>query len=318
MKIRELSRISGISAATISRMLKNPNSVKESTKRKINEALASNNINNVKQIILIIPDLNNTFYIDLFNGIISVAQNKNIPFQVYLTGESIKEEIKIFSRIKNDNSIGVIWIPASEKRDKLPYEDNNNIISLVDRDLEFDSIYIKNLSDNFSAAKQATDLLIEGGSKNPIIITGNLYLSNARERKNGFLESVKNYSLDNTERVYYGDFNDSRSGYKIIKNLIENKIPFDGILAANQIVAIGILRALKDFNLKIPKDVSIISFDKLSDMYIEDSKITEVVFPAFDIGTNAAKILLEQKSLYVSKHIYNYSAQFYLRGSERK
>jgi len=321
LKIRELSRISGLSAATVSRMLKNPSLVKESTRRKINEVLKDNeiNVNYIKQIMLVIPDLSNTFYLDLFNGIISVAQKKNIPFQIYLTNESIDEETKIFSRIRSDNGIGVIWVPASEKRDKLPYDSKDNIVSLVDRNLDFDSIYIKNLSDNFSAAKQATDLLIEGGSKNPIIVTGSASLSNAQERKRGFLKSVRNYSLnDDIERVYYGDFKDSKSGYEIIKKLVKDKVPFDGVLAANQIVARGILKALKDFNLKIPQDVSIIAFDKLLDMHSDNSKISEVVFPAFDIGANAATTLLQQKSIDISKRIYNYSAQFHLRGSEKK
>ncbi|AGA65799.1 LacI family DNA-binding transcriptional regulator [Brachyspira pilosicoli] len=325
MKIRELSRISGVSPATISRMLKDPNSVKVSTRNKINDILKNNGIDNyfsmnaIKRVILIIPDLSNSFYIDMFNGIISVVQKSDIPFEIYLTNESIEEETKIFSRIENDKDIGVIWVPASAKRDKLPYNKNSNIVSLVDRDLEFEDIYIKNLSNNFSAAKKATDLLIEGGAKNPIIITGSLNLSNAQERKDGFLESIKSHNLDNgMERVYYGDFNNSDSGYYIIKKLVEENIKFDSILAANQIVAIGILKALKELKLSIPEDVSIISFDKVVNLYSENQNISEVVFPAFDIGVNATEVLLEQQSFNMSKQIYNFSAQFNLRGSEKK
>lgn len=326
MKIREISEMSGISIATISRMLKNPHSVKESTRLKLATALESNgieqfiNLNYIKKIMLIIPNLNNSFYLDLFNGVIYTVQNKNVPFEIYLSNELMEEEIKIFSRIKDDNGIGVIWIPASGKRDSLPYEnDNSNIIALVDRDLNFDSISIKGLSDNFSAAKQAADLLIEGGSKNPIIITGSPDLSNARERRDGFLESIKNHFLDeNINRVYYGDFSDIQSGYNIVKKLLKDKVDFDSILAANQILAIGILKAINESNLSIPKDISIIVFDKLTKMEMEGIQISEVVFPAFDIGANTAKVLLEQKSPTALKQIYNYSARFYLRGSENK
>lgn len=326
MKLREISEMSGISITTISRMLKNPNSVKESTRLKLANALESNgieeyvNLDYIRKLILIIPNLNNSFYLDLFNGIIYTVQNKNVPFEIYLSNESIEEEIKIFSRIKNDSGVGVIWIPASEKRDNLPYEsDTENIIAIVDRDLNFDSIHIKGLSDNFSAAKQATDLLIEGGGKNPIIITGSPDLSNARERRDGFLESIKNHFLeDNINRVYYGNFSDIQSGYNIVKNLLKDKIAFDSILAANQILAIGILKALNEANLSIPKDVSIIVFDKLTKMEVEGLQISEVVFPAFDIGANTAKVLLEQKSSNSLKQIYNYSGRFYLRGSENK
>lgn len=329
MKIRELSRISGISPATISRMLKDPNSVKESTRNKVNSILKNNGMDKcfsikcVKRVILVIPDLSNTFYLDLFNGIVSVVQKNNIPFEIYLTNESIEEEIKIFSRIEEDKGIGVIWVPASDKRDKLPYNKNTNIISLVDRNLEFEDIYIKNLSNNFSASKKATDLLIEGGARNPIIITGSLNLSNAQERKDGFLESIKNHNLDNgINRVYYGDFNNSYSGYDMVKTLVKEKVEFDSILAANQILAIGILKALRELKLSIPNDVSIITFDKLLNLYpslyYENDNISEVVFPAFDIGVNATNVLLEQKSFNTPKQIYNYSAQFHLRGSEKK
>lgn len=327
MKIRELSKISGVSPATISRMLKDPNSVKESTRKKINDILKNKGLDKdfdmkcIKRIMLIIPDLSNTFYLDLFNGIVSIVQKNNIPFEIYLTSESIEEEEKIFSRIKGDKSLGIIWVPASAKRDKLPYNKNSNIISLVDRDLEFEDIYIKNLSDNFNASKKSADLLIEGGAKNPIIITGSLNLSNAQERKKGFLESIKNHNLDNgINRVYYGDFNNSESGYDIIKKLVKEKIAFDSILAANQILAIGILKALKELQLSIPNDVSIITFDKLANLcsFYENNNISEVVFPAFDIGLNAAKILLEQKTFNTQKQICNYSAEFHLKGSEKK
>lgn len=326
MKLREISEMSGISITTISRMLKNPNSVKESTRLKLANALESNgieeyvNLDYIRKLILIIPNLNNSFYLDLFNGIIYTVQNKNVPFEIYLSNESIEEEIKIFSRMKNSSGIGVIWIPASEKRDNLPYEsDTENIIAIVDRDLNFDSIHIKGLSDNFGAAKQATDLLIEGGGKNPIIITGSPDLSNARERRDGFLESIKNHFLeDNINRVYYGNFSDIQSGYNIVKNLLKDKIAFDSILAANQILAIGILKALNEANLSIPKDVSIIVFDKLTKMEVEGLQISEVIFPAFDIGANTSKVLLEQKSPASLKQIYNYSGRFYLRGSESK
>ena len=189
--------------------------------------------------------------------------------------------------------------------------------------MEFEDIYIKNLSNNFSAAKKATDLLIEGGARNPIIITGSLNLSNAQERKEGFLESIKNHNLDNgINRVYYGDFNNSYSGYDMVKTLVKEKVEFDSILAANQILAIGILKALRELKLSIPNDVSIITFDKLVNLYpslyYENDNISEVVFPAFDIGVNATNVLLEQKSLNTPKQIYNYSAQFHLRGSEKK
>ena len=326
MKIRELSRISGISPATISRMLKDPNSVKESTRNKINDILKNNDIDKyfntkcIKRIMLIIPDLSNTFYLDLFNGIVSVVQKNDIPFEIYLTNESIEEEEKIFSRIKTSRDIGVIWVPTSNKRDKLPYDKNTNLVSLVDRNLPFDNIYIKNLSDNFNAAKKSTDLLIEGGAKNPIIITGSLNLSNAQERKEGFLESIKNHNFDNSiNRVYYGDFNDSESGYNIIKKLVKEKIEFDSILAANQILAVGILKALNELKLSIPNDVSIITFDKLVNLYsfYENNNISEVVFPAFDIGSNATNMLLEQKTFNIQKQIFNYSAEFHLKGSEK-
>ena len=49
-----------------------------------------------------------------------------------------------------------------------------------------------------------------------------------------------------------------------------------------------------------------------------NDNISEVVFPAFDIGVNATNVLLEQKSFNTPKQIYNYSAQFHLRGSEKK
>lgn len=320
MTVREISRLTGISPATISRMLKNPASVKLSTRTKIEQTLAASGAGHwvnqkfVEKLVLIIPELNNTFFLDFFYGVSDTVFSKNIPLEIYLSHESIAAEHKIFSKIGNYPRTGVLWIPAAGKREAPPFAKNSPLlIAVADRDMEIEDIHLKLLCDNVQAAKKATELLMNEGVKNPIIITGDPNLSNSREREEGFISALSAYGISNTaSRVFYADFNSSDSVFPIIEDLLKQNPKIDGILAANHILGLGILKALKKHSVPVPGQIKMVTFDRIPSDELVGTPITEIVFPARDIGIKAAEILLEQDTNYPSQQSYHFSAQIYL------
>lgn len=319
MTIREISRLTGISPATISRMLKNPASVKASTRSKIKnvlESLAPENKLNPKfaeRLVFILPELNNTFFLDLFYGVSFVAQQKNIPLEIYLSHENVEAEQEIFKKIASYHRTGVLWIPAAGKREKSPIPQNSMLlIAVVDRDVDIEGINLKVLCDNSQAAKKAADILINEGVKNPVIITGDANLSNSRERREGFFLGLPPHFSDSAEqRVFYGDFNNSESAYDIMQALLLHTPAVDGVLTANHILGLGVLKALKKNQITVPDTIKMVTFDRIPSDGLVGVPITEVVFPAYDIGVKAAETLLEQDSYSPPKQSYHFSAQIY-------
>lgn len=318
MKVRELSRITGVSPATISRMLKNPDSIKKVTRDKIYDILEKKGLKNllsisiVERIVIVIPEVKNSFYIDLCKGIIIAAQNNNIPCEIFLSLEDKNEELKIFDRLQNYSRSAVIWIPALDS-DLIP-DLKHCILLNIERDINKDSnIRLKMLCDNIKASEKATQFLLEKGAKSPAIITGSKNLINALEKVQGFRNTIVKNNISNIEdRIFYGDFNDYSSGYYIAKEILSTK-KFDAILAGNHILAVGIIKAINELNLVVKKDIHLITFDFLPGDNILKYPITEVVFPSFDMGQEAVSLLLKQTSYLPDIQTYNFSANFFVR-----
>ena len=316
MKVREVARMTGISPATISRFLKDPNSVKESTKNKIYQIFKDLgkiefiNKSLINRLVIIIPELQNTFYIELCRGIITSAQTESIPCEIFLSFENKQNEFNIFKQIKDYNHTGVIWAPTSEN-DSIPQLDHCVLLNI---DRAIPNVNLKVLCDNVKAAEKATELILKKGVSNPILITGNKNLINAQDRAQGFRNVLeKHHFTDISSRIFYGNFNDSNSGFKIAEDIL-NKSSCDAILAGNHILAMGIIRALNEKKLTIPKDVSLTTFDLLPGEGTLDYSITEVVFPGFEMGQEAVSLLLQQQSYTPPPQTFKFSADYFVRG----
>lgn len=317
MSIREIARITAIAPATIARFIKDPNSIKESTKLKIYQALEKEKKLHlikkslVRKIVVVIPELRNTFYSDLCSGVIDCAQKKSIPCEIFLSHEDENKELNIFQQIKDYHNTGIIWAPTSNTVSIPTFE--KSILLNIDRDIQNSQMTLKVLCDNIKATEKATELMLKKGVKNPILITGNKNLTNAQDRAQGFKNILEqNNFRDISERIFYGDFNDSTINFAIANKFLR-KTKYDGILAGNHIIASGIIRALNKNNLSIPKDIFLTTFDHLPGEGILDYSINEVVFPGYDMGKEAVSILLQQQFYKTGNQITKFSADFFIR-----
>jgi DNA-binding LacI/PurR family transcriptional regulator len=83
-------------------------------------------------------------------------------------------------------------------------------------------------------------------------------------------------------------------GYPVVQELLQHHRRFSAIVAFNDIAAIGAIRALRDANLKVPEDVSIIGFDDISSAAYHTPRLTTIRQPLHDMGETAARMLLQR------------------------
>ncbi|MGL4676219.1 MAG: LacI family DNA-binding transcriptional regulator [Brevinema sp.] len=317
MKIREISRITGVSPATVSRMIRNPDSVKKNTQDKIYAILKEKNCefllsrSIVNKIVVVIPELTNNFYMDICRGVIMKAQENKIPCEIFLSFESQEKEKEIFERLKNYQRTGVIWSPSIDQYDITKLEEC--IILNIDREIKDTDIKLKILCDDLKASEQITEFLFQKGAKNPALITGNFNLTNAMRRATGFKNMLQRYKIsDPDSHIYYGDFNDAHSGYAIAKDILSHKA-YDGILAGNYILAIGIIKAIKELHMNLKKDIQVATFNQLPNEEMLNYPIIEAIFPTFEMGQEAVDLLLKQSSYNPETQISNFRPNFFLR-----
>jgi LacI family transcriptional regulator, galactose operon repressor len=90
------------------------------------------------------------------------------------------------------------------------------------------------------------------------------------------------------------DISSPELGYPVVQSLLQSRRPFTAIVSFNDMAAIGAIRALRDANLRVPEDVSVIGFDDIQLAAYHNPRLTTVRQPLREMGATAARILLQR------------------------
>jgi DNA-binding LacI/PurR family transcriptional regulator len=135
-----------------------------------------------------------------------------------------------------------------------------------------------------------TQFLIRLGHHRIAILSGKKGVSTSEDRVAGCQQAMSDAHLD-APLVCYGAFT-QESGYEMARQMLVTTPRPTALFAANNFIAIGTLKALKEANLRVPEDISLVGFDDLPPALITYPFFTVVVQPAYEIGKAAAELLI--------------------------
>jgi len=176
---------------------------------------------------------------------------------------------------------------------------NVYVTVFIQRESQEKNINCTNLSvgiDNYQAAQDATNYLIQKGHKNIAHITATR--QDGRTRLKAFTETMQQAGLSVQSENYILDGQGTeQGGYNAMKDLLnnslkENNLP-TAIFCGNDRIAAGAYKATKEAGLSIPEDISMIAFDNLPWTDYLDPPLTTVHQPAKDMGEAAAYKILD-------------------------
>ncbi|VDN46753.1 LacI family transcriptional regulator [Petrocella atlantisensis] len=309
MNIKDIAKATGVSSATVSRVINNSGYVKEDTRKKIMKVINDNNyipsavarslsIQDTASIGVIIPDIENPFFSSVIRGISDVAEKNNYNILFFGTNENQAIEHSYLKTVQGQRLKGVIITPISENdmetREYLIRLNNSGVpVVLVDRsirDTEFDGVFI----DNIQSAYEGVESLIHAGHKKIAIITGPETSKPGKERLLGYKKAMKAYKLDVLDKyIAQGDFKVEKA-YKRTKELLELSMPPTAIFTSNNLTTLGCLKYLTEKNLEIGKDLSIMGFDDIETLKMIDFKLSVIDRDAKLQGQEAMKLLIER------------------------
>ncbi|MCL4394950.1 MAG: LacI family transcriptional regulator [Chloroflexi bacterium] len=146
---------------------------------------------------------------------------------------------------------------------------------------------------NWQGAFDATQYLIELGHRRIGFICGSMDLGCARERLAGYQAALKHFGLPaDPAMVREGDFFQTR-GYSAADELLSMPTPPTAIFASNDVSAFGVMEAVRDHQLRIPDDISIVGFDDVPQATQVHPPLTTVRQPLEQMGRAAARLLLK-------------------------
>ena len=331
--IRDIANIAGVSHTTVSRVINDSKSVCESTRLRVQKVIEELNYtpsafarglskNETSIIGLVVPELRNPFFGEVFEGVTEVADKNNLTVMLFNTDEKIEKERKVLRILEEHRIQGLIITPVTgqEEYDKEyinTFRSMDIPIVLVDRniiDSDFNGVYF----DDTKAIYDATTLLLENGHRDIIILGGNKKLKLAINRVNGYKLAFNNMNIPFDENnIYFDDFS-QESAYKLTKQILESNKHFTAIVSANNMLTMGCLKLLFEKGIKIPDDIAFIGYDKIELLDVLQSNITIVEKDAIQMGRNAMELLL---SHIKNEHRQTYNiimkAHLVKRGSEK-
>jgi LacI family transcriptional regulator len=302
--IREVARQAGVSVATVSRVLNQTGPVRDETRQRVLERVASLgyvphsaarslSLRRTQSIGVVLPDLHGEFFSELIRGIDRVARRAG--YHVLVSGShSDPAEIEAVLRALHGRVDGLILMPmglqADVRRARLPRRLPVVLLNDSDPDTEHDSIRI----DNRGGARSATEHLIELGHRRIAFVCGPAHNSDAAERLAGFRDALaaRGFAVL-PEDLLEGDFRED-SGYRAGSLLARRASPRPtAVFAANDAMAIGCRSALREHGLAVPGDVALVGFDDIPIARFLDPPLTSVRVAIAELGSRAMERLLQ-------------------------
>jgi DNA-binding LacI/PurR family transcriptional regulator len=153
------------------------------------------------------------------------------------------------------------------------------------------------LLDHMRAAELTLRHLQQLGHRQIAFMRGQPFSADSDDRWKSLVAVAKELSLEIRPELTIQlerDLTSPELGYPVVQELLKKKQRFSAIVSFNDIAAIGAIRALRDANLKVPEDVSVIGFDDISVAAYHTPRLTTIRQPLRDMGETAARILLQR------------------------
>jgi len=211
------------------------------------------------------------------------------------TDEAESEEEKYANILAQKQVDGVLLVPARSNSKSVTFFQSNDIpVVLLDRrvpGVDVDVVHCDSVQGSCDLVK----LLIDLGHTRIIAISGPEGVSTADDRVAGYRQAMEDAGLPENCQVFNGNFTQD-SGYDLTRQAMEQSITPTAIFGANNFISIGILKALRDFDMRVPEDVAVVGFDDLPTSLIVDPYLTVAAQPAYEMGQKATELLIDRIS----------------------
>lgn len=272
LTIKEIAELTGVSSATVSKVLNNTGRYSEETKKKIleivdkydyrpNAVAKSLRTNKSKTIGVIVPDITNEFFAQIVLAIEKYCGPQGYSVFICNSDEQEEKEIQYLKDLEIKGVDGLIYLAGSnhllQTRRNLP-------IVCIDRKPDLSNITIVT-SDNLNGGYLATSELIQKGCKNILIMRDHRDFLTTVERHNGYKRALTENGLEvKEENVLHLEVGIEQGKQAIEKLIRAGQFDFDGIFATTDGLAYGAYLALREQGIEVPQDVKLVGFDNVS------------------------------------------------------
>ena len=305
--MRQIAERADVSIGTVSHVINGTARVRPKLRQRVLEAIRYLGFqpsalaqglrrNRTSLLGMILPDVTNPFFPEVVRGAEDVAFKHSYRMVLCNADNNPAKEASYLVDLRSFRVAGLLIIPAAGSdlaSGLVGGTPGGPPVVCLDRCPEGwtgDSVLVA----NELGAYHATKHLIESGHRHLAVITGPAQVPNAVERLNGFKQACREaHLLVRPEFIQHAAF-DTRSGFDAAKRLLRMLPRPTGIFACNDLMALGVLRAVHEQGLRCPEDLSLVGFDSLEFCEYTSPALTSVYQPGYQLGATAAGLLLER------------------------
>lgn len=303
--ISDVAKMLGVSRSTVSKAMNNAPGVGPEVRKRIidfveeigykpNTLARGLSRGRINIVALILGDVRNPFYSDLAFYIQKILNENGYMVMVFNSEYEEKKEIEFIKLTEQFNFAGLILITAQSNDLKYALMKVEVPVVLVNRtfdDFTGDVVIL----DNFQAGYMATMHLMELGHTRIGFVAGHATSSSVSQRLQGYMQVLKNYHLPYKEDdVILRDLS-FETGYNIAKEIIDDiRNKPSAFVIANDMSALGFMDCCKQYGVKIPEVLSIVSFDDIIFSSLKDIELTTVSQHVKEMSENTARLMLRK------------------------
>jgi LacI family transcriptional regulator len=302
--MKEIARKVGVSTNTVSRAISNKPDISHETRRRILEAAKSLGYpygrpraarsKSSRIVGLIVADNSNPFFSRVVKGAEDAASRSGYHLILCNTDEDYqreKEEVELLLERKVD---GILITPSQAKREDIArLAGTGTPFVLVGRHfagMEADFV----IADDRGGARLAVEHLLRLGHRHILFINAPDYISSAVERKAGLEDAFEGAGLTLSPDLSRVCAPKQDSAYNLMKAILVEGARFSAVFAFSDLVALGVLQALREARRRVPQDASLVGFDDIEFAAFIDPALTTVRSDRYKLGFESAVMLIER------------------------
>jgi LacI family transcriptional regulator len=305
--IRDVAERAGVSPITVSRVINNSGYVSQETRSRVEAAIAelqyvpnslarSLRFKRTHTLALVLTDITNPFWTTVARGVEDAASQCGFNVILCNTDENEAKQSEYLNVLLQKQVDGFLLVPARSTPDPIVLIQSQKVPTVVlDRQVPGAQVDIVR-GDSEGGAYQLVRLLLSLGHRRIAMLSGPVSISTAADRVTGYRRALHEVGLEaQAELICYGEYT-QESGYQMAQKALSLTPRPTALFAANNFIAIGALRALREVGMRVPEDMALVSFDDIPPAFVIEPFLTVAAQPAYEMGHRATELLLARLS----------------------
>ena len=301
--LRHVAELAGVSASTVSLVMLDKGSIPDGTRTKVKNVIDKVGYKPLRSrrseiregpIALIIEDLSNPYYVELFNAVDEFVGDQSLVTILVSTRGSVDRQVSLLKNLKNLGCSGALLIPAdgsgAETLDAIATNPDIPVVLGV-RHLGFGAFdYVG--PNYFLGMQLATRHLLELGHRRIAFIGGLPHNTAYSERLGAFRMSVESFDRGKVQVFEKPGPPTAEFGAAAMGELFELDTRPTAIIGYNDLLSFGVMAAARDRGMAIGRDISVVGFDDIKASARPNISLTTVSTPPSRIGEEMARLLV--------------------------